>query len=78
MPADDASALLTSPLRRWRQTAFWNVKKAAKKFAGPVYRQAREQLLHHAYHANALHKSQERHEDRPQAEEVASRDLQRI
>lgn len=49
MPAQDASALITSPIRRWRQATFWNIKKAAKRCAGPLYRQLRRRILSQAY-----------------------------
>lgn len=49
MSATDATALLTSPVRRWRQAAFWNAKKAAKTIAGPVYKAVRRRLLRQAY-----------------------------
>ena len=49
MSAADATALLTSPLRRWRQSAFWNAKKAAKTVAGPLYKALRRRLLNNAY-----------------------------
>jgi peptidoglycan/xylan/chitin deacetylase (PgdA/CDA1 family) len=49
MPATDAQALLTSPVRRWRQAAFWNLKKVAKVMVGPVYKMVRRQLLSRSY-----------------------------
>lgn len=49
MHADDATALLTSPVRRWRQAAFWTAKKAAKSVAGPLYKAVRKRLLQQAY-----------------------------
>lgn len=49
MTAADATALLTSPIRRWRQSAFWNAKKAAKTVAGPLYKAVRKRLLQQAY-----------------------------
>ena len=49
MHATDAARLLTSPLRRWRQSAFWTAKKAAKIVAGPVYKAVRQRLLSRAY-----------------------------
>lgn len=49
MSADDAASLLTSPIRRWRQAAFWSAKKAAKTVAGPLYRSLRSRLLTRAY-----------------------------
>ena len=49
MPAADAAALVSSPLRRWRQTAFWNAKKVAKTIAGPAYKALRQRLLRQAY-----------------------------
>lgn len=49
MSAADATQLLTSPLRRWRQAAFWTAKKAAKTVAGPVYKAVRQRLLSRAY-----------------------------
>ena len=49
MPADDAASLVSSPLRRWRQLAFWNAKKVAKAIAGPAYKGLRQRLLHRAY-----------------------------
>ena len=52
MSAADAATLVSSPLRRWRQSAFWNAKKAAKTVAGPVYKAIRLQLLRRAYITN--------------------------
>ena len=49
MPATDAAALVSSPLRRWRQSAFWNAKKVAKTIAGPAYKALRQRLLRRAY-----------------------------
>lgn len=49
MTAADATSLLTSPVRRWRQSAFWSAKKAAKTFAGPLYKAVRKRLLRQAY-----------------------------
>jgi peptidoglycan/xylan/chitin deacetylase (PgdA/CDA1 family) len=49
MSAGDAAALVTSPVRRWRQSAFWSAKKAAKTFAAPIYRAVRRSLLQRAY-----------------------------
>lgn len=49
MPADDAAALITSPLRRFRQAAYWNLKKAAKVFVGPAYKAIRHRLLSRQY-----------------------------
>ncbi len=49
MPATDAASLVSSPLRRWRQSAFWNVKKVAKTIAGPAYKALRQRLLRRAY-----------------------------
>jgi len=49
MSASDAARLMSSPLRRWQQASFWNVKKAAKTVAGPLYRSLRRQLLRRAY-----------------------------
>lgn len=49
MSAGDAALLMTSPLRRWRQASFWNIKKAAKTVAGPLYRSLRQRLLSRAY-----------------------------
>ncbi|MBS0203902.1 MAG: polysaccharide deacetylase family protein [Planctomycetes bacterium] len=49
MSADDASSLLSSPLRRWRQSAFWSAKKAAKTVAGPIYKAVRKHLLSQVY-----------------------------
>ncbi len=48
MSAADAASLLSSPLRRWRQSAFWSAKKAAKTVAGPLYKAVRQRLLHRA------------------------------
>lgn len=45
MSARDAASLVSSPLRRWRQTAFWNLKKVAKAVAGPLYKSVRRQIL---------------------------------
>ncbi len=53
MPATDAAALLTSPLRRWRQSAFWNLKKTAKTCAAPLYKSIRQRVLNRAYAARA-------------------------
>jgi len=49
MTASDATRLLTSPLRRWQQGAFWSAKKAAKTVAGPLYKAVRKTLLRKAY-----------------------------
>jgi len=49
MTATDAASLLTSPVRRWRQAAFWSVKKGAKSIAGPLYKAVRKRLLRQAY-----------------------------
>ena len=49
MSATDAAALVRSPLRRLRQTAFWNVKKVAKVLAGPLYKAVRQQVLKQKY-----------------------------
>ena len=49
MPAADAASLVSSPLRRWRQSAFWNAKKVAKTIAGPAYKAIRRGLLRRAY-----------------------------
>jgi peptidoglycan/xylan/chitin deacetylase (PgdA/CDA1 family) len=49
MPAADAASLISSPLRRWRQSAFWNAKKVAKTIAGPAYKALRQRLLRRAY-----------------------------
>ncbi len=49
MSASDATSLLTSPLHRWRQAAFWSAKKAAKTVAGPLYKAVRQSLLCQAY-----------------------------
>ncbi len=49
MPATDAASLVSSPLRRWRQSAFWNAKKVAKTIAGPAYKALRQRLLRRAY-----------------------------
>lgn len=49
MPASDAASLVSSPLRRWRQSAFWNAKKVAKTIAGPAYKALRRRLLHRVY-----------------------------
>lgn len=49
MPATDAAALVSSPLRRWRQSVCWNAKKAAKVIAGPAYKGLRQRLLRRAY-----------------------------
>ena len=45
MSAADAASLITSPIRRWRQAAFWSAKKAAKTVAGPLYKAVRKRLL---------------------------------
>lgn len=49
MPASDAASLVSSRLRRWRQSAFWNAKKVAKTIAGPAYKAIRQRLLQRAY-----------------------------
>lgn len=49
MSADDATSLLTSSSRRWRQAAFWACKKSAKSLAGPLYKTLRKRLLQRAY-----------------------------
>ena len=49
MPANDAASLVSSSLRRWRQSAFWNAKKVAKTIAGPAYKAIRQGLLRRAY-----------------------------
>lgn len=49
MHATDATLLLTSRYRRWRQAACWSAKKAAKTVAGPVYKAVRRSLLSRAY-----------------------------
>ena len=54
MLASDAASLVSSPLRRWRQSAFWNAKKIAKTIAGPVYKGLRQHLLHRAYSLEAV------------------------
>ena len=54
MPASDAASLVSSPLRRWRQSAFWNAKKVAKTIAGPAYKGLRQRLLHRAYSIKAV------------------------
>ncbi len=50
MSASDAAALVTSPSRRWRQTAFWNLKKVAKVVARPLYQFVRRRILARTYH----------------------------
>lgn len=45
MSADNAASLVKSPLRRWRQAAFWNMKKVAKVVAGPTYKAIRQRIL---------------------------------
>jgi len=49
MPAGDAASLVGSPIRRWRQLAFWNAKKVAKTVAGPAYKALRQHLLRRTY-----------------------------
>jgi len=49
MSAADASSLISSPWRRWRQAAFWSAKKAAKTVAAPLYKVVRQRLLQRAY-----------------------------
>jgi peptidoglycan/xylan/chitin deacetylase (PgdA/CDA1 family) len=49
MSAADAASIIISPARRWRQSAFWNLKKVAKVFVGPVYKMVRQKLLQRAY-----------------------------
>jgi hypothetical protein len=53
MPATDAASLLSSPLRRWRQSAFWNLKKTAKTCAAPLYKTIRQRVLNRAYAATS-------------------------
>jgi peptidoglycan/xylan/chitin deacetylase (PgdA/CDA1 family) len=48
MTAADAASLLSSPIRRWRQAAFWSAKKAAKTVAGPLYKAIRRHFLSQA------------------------------
>ena len=45
MHCQEAVSLLRSPFRRWRQAVFWNLKKAGKTLAGPLYRSLRQQIL---------------------------------
>ena len=49
MPAADAVRLLTSPFRRWQQTAYWSIKKLAKNCAGPLYKTVRQRILSRQY-----------------------------
>lgn len=49
MSAADAGSLISNPWRRWRQSAFWSAKKAAKTVAAPLYKAVRQRLLHRAY-----------------------------
>lgn len=49
MSSEDASSLISSPWRRWRQSAFWTAKKAAKTVAAPLYKAVRQRLLQRAY-----------------------------
>ena len=49
MSAANAVSLLKSPLRRWRQAVFWNLKKVAKTFAGPAYKAMRHRILARKY-----------------------------
>lgn len=49
MSAADAALMIESPLRRWRQSAFWNLKKAAKTFAAPIYKIVRQRILARDY-----------------------------
>lgn len=49
MLASDAASLVSSPLRRWRQSAFWNAKKVAKMIAGPAYKVLRQRVLRYKY-----------------------------
>lgn len=49
MCATDAASLVSSPLRRWRQSAFWSAKKVAKTIAGPAYKSLRQRLLRRSY-----------------------------
>ena len=49
MPASDAASLVSSSIRRWRQSVFWNAKKVAKTIAGPAYKALRQRLLQRAY-----------------------------
>ncbi|MEZ5512868.1 MAG: polysaccharide deacetylase family protein [Steroidobacteraceae bacterium] len=51
MDEAEAAKLVSSPLRRWRQTVYWNTKKVAKNFAGPIYRQLRKRVLTKRYPA---------------------------
>lgn len=48
MPAADAASLVSSPLRRWRQSVFWNAKKLLKNGAGPLYKRLRKWALRRA------------------------------
>ncbi len=61
MPASDAAALISSPLRRMQQTSFWNMKKVAKTFVGPVYRSVRNHLLSAAYNKKQQKQTSNRH-----------------
>ena len=49
MSSGDAALLVSSPVRRWRQTAFWNMKKVAKVVAGPIYKAVRHRILSRDY-----------------------------
>lgn len=49
MTAADTRSLITNPMRRWRQSAFWNVKKVAKVFVGPLYKMVRRRVLAYNY-----------------------------
>lgn len=51
MSADDVASLMTSPMRRMRQAAFWNLKKAAKVLVGPAYQAIRQHVLSRKYAA---------------------------
>ena len=45
MSPDDAAQLIKSSFRRWRQSAFWNLKKVAKTVARPIYKSIRRKVL---------------------------------
>lgn len=49
MPPEDAALLIKSPFRRWRQSAFWNLKKVAKVVARPLYKTVRRKVLSASY-----------------------------
>jgi hypothetical protein len=49
MTADDAAALVSSPIRRLQQSGLWTAKKLAKHLGGTAYLNVRERLFRRAY-----------------------------